>query len=520
MDYHCTSQLDPRPVSYDDLGSAATESLTQRADLKDLIKTHTTPGAGTALSIPGCGSPTERAFGTQFFAVLRAQHDRINLFVKSKSGEIERRLDYIGKQLAQIQARKGSGQSGLNGAAGGGRDAGGPLSARAIERYAKVDNDIAKAGEEIRNLSRFRAAQCTGFAKILKKYKRWTGDRALEQKFKKEVTSRKDSFYQADLGYLLDQYIDVLGTLRAILEQSNTEGKDGKEGPPSSASRLHAATQGKSVADFDVAMSAVPLGPRGAMATYWVHPDHVVEVEILLLQQQMRVIRDTHHTNSDRGNGRNYGRQNGNEEDVGLIVLDNEGRFAQKQNTRTIDEETPGAIPARGDGNAWWMPSSCATVVVGIDTARRGAGEPLVASVKQKHLEAFLNRSSPSSSSERTKSSPMTPPQPDCKGAEDTLAGVKHWLAMEKDIKPIASICSKRTRFVGLHNGPMGGLWASIDRDIFMKDSLPQNLDRNDGRLEDPTGLSPFPHAVLEVRREGTQSAALINMLDRSHLVS
>lgn len=320
-----------------------------------------------------------------------------------------------------------------------------------------------------------------------------------------------------DLGYLLDQYIDVLGTLRAILESSNASGRQGTEGPPSSASKLHQATQSGSVPEFDVALSTVPLGPRGTKATYWVHPDHVVEVEILLLQQQMRVMRDTDST-SERANGSTWSRQNGNEDDVGLIVLDHEGRFAQKQNTRTIDEETAGAIPARGDGNAWWTPSSSATVIVAIDTARRGAGEALVAQIKRKHLEAFLSRSS--ALSERSVSSPMEPPEHDRLSDEDALATVKHWLTMQKDVKPIASICSKRTRFVGLHNGTMGGLWASIDRDIFMTDSLPQNLDRNDGRLEDPTGLSPFPHAVLEIRREGTQSAALINMLDRSYLVS
>jgi SPX domain protein involved in polyphosphate accumulation len=100
--------------------------------LKDLIKQNTTPGNGKAVSIPGQGATTERAFSDTFFKVLKAQHDRINLFIKSKSGEVERRLDYIGKQLHQLQARRPSaGPESL-------------LPARSIEKYAKIDEDVTK----------------------------------------------------------------------------------------------------------------------------------------------------------------------------------------------------------------------------------------------------------------------------------------------------------------------------------------------------------------------------------------
>ncbi|PVH98927.1 hypothetical protein DM02DRAFT_729576 [Periconia macrospinosa] len=171
--------------------------------LKDLIKQQTTPGTSKALSIPGQGETAEKAFGDTFYKALNAQHDRISLFIRSKSGEIERRLEHMRRSLEQVQARKApEGPSGR-------------LPVRVVERYAKIDADMTKAGEEIRSLSRFQVAQRIGFHKILKTYKRWTKDTALERHFSDAVANNPDSFYQLDLGYLLDQYIDVLGPLRA-----------------------------------------------------------------------------------------------------------------------------------------------------------------------------------------------------------------------------------------------------------------------------------------------------------------
>jgi hypothetical protein len=86
-------------------------------------------------------------------------------------------------------------------------------------------------------------------------------------------------------------------------------------------------------------------------------------------------------------------------------------------------------------------------------------------------------------------------------------------------VRPIASICSRRTRFVGLHSSAVGGCWASLDRDIILRKSLPEDLCRDGSFTEVATDASSFPHAVLELRREGAQSASLIRLLDRSHLV-
>jgi SPX domain protein involved in polyphosphate accumulation len=100
--------------------------------LKDLIKHQTTAGTNRAVSIPGQGESSERAFGETFLQVLQAQHDRINLFVRSKSGEIERRLDHISKALEQLRQKQRAGPSGAR------------LPARTVEKYAKIDADVTR----------------------------------------------------------------------------------------------------------------------------------------------------------------------------------------------------------------------------------------------------------------------------------------------------------------------------------------------------------------------------------------
>ena len=61
-------------------------------DIKRMIKKHTTPGSGYAVSIPGQGNKTEKSFEDVLYHVLLEQHQRIDLFVRSKTGELERRL--------------------------------------------------------------------------------------------------------------------------------------------------------------------------------------------------------------------------------------------------------------------------------------------------------------------------------------------------------------------------------------------------------------------------------------------
>ncbi|KAF2677249.1 hypothetical protein K458DRAFT_350541 [Lentithecium fluviatile CBS 122367] len=481
--------------------------------LKDIIKHQTTSGTGKATSIPGQGETSERAFGDTFFRELKGQHDRINRFIRSKSGEIERRLEHISESLEQLQARQAL------------EDSGGKLRARVVESYAKIDADVTKAGEEIRSLSRFQVTQRMGFRKILKKYRRWTKDQELDRRFRDEVTNSQSSFYQLDLGYLLDKYIDVLSALRAIFDASGASSAPQGAQASSPASRITRVVNHGTEVDFDLALSITPLGSRGSKATYWIHPDHIVEVEVLLLQQ-MRLhpgpIASTPQesrttTPKRRISSANVDKYFGNMDETGLLILDHPESFAIKQNASTIGstEETTGTIQAKAAGNARWASSGEAAVVVGLE---RPTEDVKSARLKRKYLAAFLDTDVSFDNPQDSEVQDRDETERD-ESTEVCTTAIRQWLEEHKNVKPIAGVCSKRTRFVGLHNNSAGGMWATLDVGIVMKDSVHMDLNGEEWFSEARTDSKGFPHAVLEVRREGTHSSTLIQTLDHSHLV-
>lgn len=72
--------------------SNATADNIDYDDIKYFIKEHTTPGKGKSVSVPGRGDDKLVEVENALFCILADQHQRIDLFVKSKAGEIQRRL--------------------------------------------------------------------------------------------------------------------------------------------------------------------------------------------------------------------------------------------------------------------------------------------------------------------------------------------------------------------------------------------------------------------------------------------
>jgi hypothetical protein len=389
-----------------------------------------------------------------------------------------------------------------------------------------------RTAEEIRSLSRFVVVQRTGFAKILKKYKRWTEDRELPRTFKDEISSRSDSLFQLDLGYLLDQYIDVLGALRSVFDDDNTPAAHTKDVDAQlPAARISKALEHGDQLDFDLALSTVPLGTNGNKATYWVHPDHVVEVQVLLLQHMRLYTTSTKPTSRRtsatatprrrQSSSANTDRYFGNEDLVGLQVLDHAEAFAIKQNASTIgsSEENKGNVGIKAAANVRFSTAAEAAIVVctATDSLTQSAADIRIAKLKRKVTEAFLNTSEPLPDKQNVRFVDRTGTFND--GEEETQT-IRQWLIDHKEIKPIAGVGTKRTRFAGLHNSLSGGIWATLDREVFMKGSLIKDLANDDWAQTATAGSHQFPHAILEVRREGNLSASLIQTLDRSHLVS
>jgi hypothetical protein len=374
-----------------------------------------------------------------------------------------------------------------------------------------------RTGEEIRSLSRFQVAQRTGFTKILKKYKRWTKDRQFSHVFKENVSSSPDSLFQLDLSYLLDQYIDVLGALRAVFDEEESPLSDLQTDKAKSVTaRISRTLEKGDELDFDLALATVPLGSHGNRATYWIHPDHFVETQVLLLQHMRLYTGGTGSTSRNQSAQAtparrqslvaNTDRYLGTEDEVGLLVLDHPEAFAIKQNASTIGstEATKGNVVFKAAGSVHCASSGEAAVVVRTDakSQQQGTGTVKIARSRVESLQGFLGGSTTSSKED---------------GGD--VAAVRQWLTEHEEAKPIAGVGSKRTRFIGLHNNSDVGIWATLDRDVYMKDSMLKDLTNVDWPSAARSKAIKFPHAILEVRREGRQAASLIQTLDQSHLV-
>lgn len=382
-----------------------------------------------------------------------------------------------------------------------------------------------RIGDEIRSLSRFQVTQRTGFIKIHKKYKRWTKDRELSGLFKEEVSSRPDSLFQLDLSFLLDQYIDVLGALRSIFNNADTQGnQSGNADHASPAARISRAVEDGDELDFDVALATVPLGSRGSKAVYWVHQDHLVEIQVFLLHHMRLYDGGRAPTRNGsvsttprrrRSSAANLDRSLGNEDDVGLVLLDHAEAFAMKQNSSTIgsSEDTPGSLGTRAVGNVRCLHSGKAAVVLcpGVGFESQASSGTKVAKTARKNLKRIFE---PSPDPDNAKHSEHV------NGSiNDDETSIQQWFVENASTKPLAGVVSKRTRFMGLNNSVNGGLWATLDRDICMKSTLHEDLASEDWITDARSKSFKFPHAILEVRREGIVASTLLQELKRSHLI-
>ncbi|PQE27612.1 SPX domain-containing protein [Rutstroemia sp. NJR-2017a BBW] len=178
-------------------------------ELKHLIKKNTTRNHGQGIAIPGHTDTALNEFEASFYTELANQHDRVGLFVKSKRDEISRRL-LTGKMFEQ--RRKDN--------------------AKEIEQILEVrcaNPEVGSirylrflfilmacsCGDELLLLERFIEAQRVAFHKLLKKYMKWTGSRALTERFNSEILGDPKSFTRLDLSDLHSQYNDLITLLRA-----------------------------------------------------------------------------------------------------------------------------------------------------------------------------------------------------------------------------------------------------------------------------------------------------------------
>ncbi|KAG9886211.1 hypothetical protein KCU94_g17269, partial [Aureobasidium melanogenum] len=470
-------------------------------DVKHYIKENTTAGNGNSISIPGAGDARGKELEDSLYGILQQQHQRITLFVRSKTGEIERRLDHLRKQTTLLASKPA-----VNGR----------IPAKRLEKYGRLEADILKAGDELQCLSRFSKTQQTAFRKLLKKHKKWTGSTDLETEFNRHVLGDPSSFTKIDMDPLYTEYEDTLSALRTLYHERINGTPDRfsvDPGTQDNSAQIRFIIESSSSVEFDSYFSTSPLGRNGRNAVYWVHPDNIVELQILILQHARSF--PTHTLPSatvspvlSRQNSitSSMGRRNSNAiaADTTVVVADDLESFIAHQSSSTFEqrEETVGSRLQEAAVHARWTRIDDAIV-----TARVNDREIQKISVKRKNVPAVLE---PSSTSLRKSSVTQDT-------SRETVENMRAWIAQQRNIKPLTTIASNRSRFAETAADSSGFILATLDKGIRMRKT--ESLTNS---LEDTFSQSmsaEFPFAVLRVRQEAFRNSTLIKVLDQSHLV-
>lgn len=357
---------------------------------------------------------------------------------------------------------------------------------------------MLKAGEEIKSLSRFISTQRTAFRKLLKKYKKWTGSSQLEERVRGDILDDLKSFTKYDLRPLLDDYSGTLNDIRSLyatrLQQATADKPDAQNdataAKSSTIAKLHASLATGSRTNFDTALATSPLGGSGTFASYFVHHDNIVELQVLLLQHLRYFMRSSASSN---GTPITPVQRQDEEADCFLLAADSPDQFIQEQSAVTVDqrEHMSGSTPQRTRLCARWNTGDDALVA-----ARTGSDKMSTYGLKPKHIDDFFD-----------KTRPFLPRRESMKGTATELSDVRDVLVNDEDVRALYSMQSNRSRFVGLSNSSSGTCLASLDTGITFAAA---------GTSENKT---KFPFAVLQLRQEGTIDQSLVNTLNSSHLV-
>lgn len=371
--------------------------------------------------------------------------------------------------------------------------------------------------------------QQTAFRKLLKKYKKWTGSVELGYRFSGEILDSPSSFSNTDLRPLVVQYDELLAGVRTLYEErfdiapkgSNKTRPPPKEDHISSAyTQLSHVIQDGTQVDFDGLLATLPISADGKNASYWVHPDNLIELQILLLQYTRSFVPgrkqsacssgiDSAQTESPASPSDT---ESNFQPDTFNVIIDDSARYLAQQNSQTSEESESRVGSSLQDALLHARATKARNARLTTGPLPRSYRSDLRKhiSIKRNKLQHLCNRDTPfdaRNAAPRSVSFVDSHPSPS-KAIEDC----RNWLVTHSKVNPLATISSKRSRLVSLHAGPSGLLLASLDTSINIRQGLSMEIDSGDGIN------SSFPYAVLRVRCEGRQPNDLFAILDESHL--
>ena len=375
-----------------------------------------------------------------------------------------------------------------------------------LERYGRLENDVVKAGEEIKSLARFIATQRTAFRKLLKKYKKWTGSAELEDRFREEVLDDPKSFTKLDLGYLLDEYSTTRQSIRTLYDNQVHQAAGGQrpevktsQAGSSSIKQLQEAVESGSKVYFDTNIATVPIGQDGTFASYFVHPENIIELQMLLLQHSRYYLSRSRQNSvrtpvSSSPQTPTFPGAIPAVADYHMLVADNLERFTKEQSGITVDdrEHKMGSYPQGAQAAVRWAQDGDALACL-----RSKSGKTKSAYLKKKHIHDFFDPQA-EFSAEREEAD-----------TTERVEGLRDEL-LKNDTKPLFHYSCSRSRLVGLDDNAQGVVLATLDSGIVIEKA---------GETEQERTKSAFPFALLLVRQEGKPKSGLLAALDKSYLV-
>lgn len=447
-------------------------------ELKRLIKLRTTNGAPSPVPIPGQTDHRWSLLEDELYGVLKDQYDNIALFLRSKYGEIERRLAYLDKSVrsAKRSAKLYSGRPSLQ-----------------ARKYQRLVQEAETIGEDIQALSRFAAVQKTAFRKILKKYRKWTNSTALQDRLQADVfsTNQLDLNLSDQMQHLSAQTAMIKNLEDELLrpDEQTSERRASTIQLESPVTQITKASQSGPL-HFDAALASVPFGEASGIATYWIHLDNLEEARVLLL----RYMRDLNLQNSLSRESSSETLTNTHfaqrpEVPTKACYFDNMYRFAQ---------DTTEHSPSRIAMCARWSHSKEALVTMSDMSPRSDTSSTIP--LKRKDLAMALDREKD------------TPKDRSANAAN--MKVIKEFLSQHRDVRALAEQGSSRTRLSGLNNSSEVGTFAVLDSNISFG---PLVLDEISG-YESPAKKHSFPHSVLQIRWEFGRKPEVVRAFDTTHL--
>ncbi|KAK9237570.1 hypothetical protein V1525DRAFT_432641 [Lipomyces kononenkoae] len=188
------------------------------------------------------------------YTALNEQFERVNVFVRSKAGELDRRIRGCGKAVDEITKQDAIRTY--------------PVSnAQRQKPIIKIEAEIESIYQDLQSLARFVSSHKIAFTKLVKTYNKWSQTSSLSTRYAVIVESPK-SFARRDFTSSIVELSFLYDSVRRYNQSSL---------------RFFSQPSRSSLTNGDLDFEAARTTASGS-TVFWVHSDNFVELEVFLLK--------------------------------------------------------------------------------------------------------------------------------------------------------------------------------------------------------------------------------------------